>query len=881
MSQGEQPEDLERYFNDPEYRKKIIQERKQKAENLSDSSSKTGSFNLKKPKQKSDSGSSSNDAASESASGSSNPFSLGSSGSNHKSASSEKRTKETFETADAEEFSAQASPESSNKEKQTDEPAIAATNGGGNGGGSGGSDSLGLSWGTVLSVVGGVLLISLIAGGAYLSYLLTGLPSIRELENPKTAIASYVMSRDGEILDKYYTENRTYVPYEDISANVVNALVATEDHRFHQHWGIDMERMIGLPYYWIRGRVHGGSTLSMQLARNLYKKIGREFSVNRKLREMITAVQIEHNYTKREIIEMYLNTVEFSNSAFGIEAAAQTHFGKPAKDLNVLESATLVGTLQAVFAFNPRLRPEKSLRRRNIVLGQMKNRGFLTEQQYQNLLEEPIRLDYHPPSKTGRKSRYFGEYVRLKVQDWAEENNYDIYTDGLTIYTTIDSRYQKYAEQALRSKLDSLQPIFQREWTSAYGRENGLYMDKLWKKFPQFLRSFIIETDRYKNGYQRYNTDKQKVVLDSLMADSAFVDSVKRVNTRLQAGFTAIDPANGNILAWVGGANFGNKQFDHVHQSKRQVGSTFKPFVYSVAIDNGYKPYHKFSKYPSAYFDRSGNKWAPKDPTVPSGPDMVPLRQALARSLNNVTVRLLPEIAGAPGTNKLDDLIPAARKIKDMASSLGINMSNTPAYPSIALGTAEVSLLEMVSAYTTFANKGVHIEPIAITRIEDKEGNVLVEYHPEYNQEVISPETAYLMIDMMRGVVRGGEGYYGTGVRLRNTYGVRQDVAGKTGTTQNSADNWFMAMMPHVVMGAWVGGEDRRVRFPKDTYIGQGARSALPIVGQFINLCTSDPTVPWSYEGFEPPQGFVMPEDPDAGEEEKSVKDKKKGRIGW
>jgi penicillin-binding protein 1A len=386
------------------------------------------------------------------------------------------------------------------------------------------------------------------------------------------------------------------------------------------------------------------------------------------------------------------------------------------------------------------------------------------------------------------------------------------------------------------------------------------------------------ETDRYKNAFQKYNTDQESVVFAELMADSAYVDSVKRVKTKLQASFTAVDPNNGNVLAWVGGADFGSQQFDHVHQARRQAGSTFKPFVYAVAIDNGYMPYHKFSKFPTSFIESSGRLWSPKDPSVPSGPEMVPLREALARSLNNITVRLLPEIAGAPGTNRANDLMPAARKIAEMASNLGIDMSDSQVYPSIALGTTEVSLLELVSAYTTFVNQGVHIEPLAITRIEDREGNILAEFNPEFNPEAISPETAYMMIDMMRGVIRGGDGYHGTGVRLRNVYGVQQDVAGKTGTTQNSADNWFVAMMPHIVMGSWVGGEDRRIRFPTDdpTSIGQGARTALPIVGQSINSVTSDHEAPWSYDAFEQPPGFVMPEDPADRE-----RDDRRGRIGW
>ncbi len=718
------------------------------------------------------------------------------------------------------------------------------------------------------------LLFLILLGAGYFVYLLQALPSIQELENPQTAVATEVRSRDGAVLDRYYVENRTFVTIEEISPNIINALIATEDHRFFNHWGIDLQRIAGLPYYWIQGRIQGGSTITQQLARNLYRDIGFEVTVTRKLREMITAIQIENNYTKREIIEMYLNTVEFSNSAFGIEQAARTHYGKSSRDITVSEAATLIGQLKAVYAYNPRRFPERAKSRRNIVLLQMFNRGFISTEIFQTLRLEDIQLNYQPPSRSGRESRYFGEYVRLQIQDWAVENGYDLFTDGLVIYTTIDSRLQRHAERSVQEKLMEFQPKFVQEWTSP----GGDYMDEYWEKYPQFIRQYMRETDRYKNAFQKYNTDQESVVFAELMADSAYIDSVKRIKTKLQASFTAVDPSNGNVLAWVGGADFGSQQYDHVHQARRQAGSTFKPFVYAVAIDNGYMPYHKFSKFPTSFIESNGRLWSPKDPSVPAGPEMVALREALARSLNNITVRLLPEIAGAPGTNKANDLMPAARKIAEMASNLGIDMSDSQVYPSIALGTTKVSLLELVSAYTTFVNQGVHIEPVAITRIEDREGNVLEEFNPKYTEEVISPETAYMMIDMMRGVIRGGDGYNGTGVRLRNTYGVQQDVAGKTGTTQNSADNWFVAMMPHIVMGSWVGGEDRRIRFPIDdpNSIGQGARTALPIVGQFINYVTSDPDAPWSYDAFEQPPGFVMPEDPADRE-----RDDRRGRIGW
>ncbi|NGP86925.1 penicillin-binding protein 1A [Fodinibius halophilus] len=737
----------------------------------------------------------------------------------------------------------------------------------------------------ILKWTGIVVGVFIIGFTGFTLYLMQGLPSIQQLENPKTAIASELLSRDGVVLDRYYTENRTYAPIEEMSPHIVDALVATEDHRFYNHWGIDMIRTLAVPWHLINGRIQGGSTITQQLARNLYKKIGREFSIIRKLREMLTAIQLEQNYTKREIIEMYLNTVQFPNSAYGIESAAQTHYGKQAKDLTISQAATLIGSLKGVYLYNPRINPKNSKNRRNTVLYLLNKRGFISDAVYSKLREEPIALDYHPPSKAGQESRYFGEYIRKKVDKWTKKNGYDLYTDGLRIYTTIDSRLQRYAEQALRTKLDSIQTKYECEWTTGNAPistckraiKNGKYMQRFWEKHPRFLREFIRDTDRYKNSFSKYDTDQESVVFDSLMADSAYLDSVKRAKTRLEAGFVGIDPNNGNVLAWVGGSNYGDVQFDHVYQSKRQAGSTFKPFVYSVAIDNGYKPYHKFSKYPSVFYDRSGKAWKPTDPHIPSGPKMIPLRQGLARSLNNVTIRLLPELAGNPNTNKYEDLIPAARKIKQMATNMGIDLSDTQAYPSIALGTAEVSLLELVSAYTTFANQGVHIDPIAITRIEDKEGNVIKKYRPEYRDEVISSETAYMMVDMMRGVIKGGDGYYGTGVRLRNVYNVRQDVAGKTGTTQNSADNWFVGMMPHMVMGSWVGGANRMIRFPENTHIGQGARSALPIVGKFINLASDDPKAPWSYDSFEQPPGFVMPKDPDST----GNKDTGTGRIGW
>ena len=334
-----------------------------------------------------------------------------------------------------------------------------------------------------LIAVGSTLIFGIMVISAYGFFLFQGLPSIDQLENPDTAIASEVRSRDGVVLDKYFTENRTWVRYQDISPHAINALISTEDHRFYDHWGMDMFRTLAIPINILRGRIEGGSTLSQQLARNLYKEIGQNFSVNRKFREMITAVQIEKNYTKKEIIEMYFNTVEYSNSAFGIEAASRTHFNKSAKNLNILEAATLVGSVNAVYAYNPRLFPERSKQRRNIVLRLMNRQKYISESEFQEYSMAEINLDYQPPSKSGRVNRYFGEYVRQKITPWAQENGYDLFTDGLVIHTTIDSRLQAHAERAIQVKLDSLQKIFELEWTSS---ESEIYMDRLWEKYPLF-----------------------------------------------------------------------------------------------------------------------------------------------------------------------------------------------------------------------------------------------------------------------------------------------------------------------------------------------------------------------------------------------------------
>ncbi len=729
-------------------------------------------------------------------------------------------------------------------------------------------------------IAAGALVFIFLLIAVYVFYLFQGLPSIQQLENPQTARASVVLSSDGVVLDKFYTENRTYVPINEISPHVIHALVATEDHRFYNHWGVDVWGVGAAVYDLITsGDLRGASTISQQLARNLYKKIGNEITITRKLREMITAIQIEQNYTKREILEMYLNTVEYANSAFGIESAAYTHYGKNADELNVLQAATMIGSLKAVYAYNPRIFPEHSKGRRNIILMQMHKRGFIDDEAYNQLRQKPITLNYHPPSKAGTSSQYFGEYVRQMIAPWAKENGYNLESDGLRIYTTINSSLQKYAKMAVEQKLDSLQAIFIDEWTTSEGN----YMNLLWSRYPGFLKSFIRQTDRYKNAFSKLNTDQESVVFEKLMADEAWIDSVKRANTRLQAGFVAIEPETGYIRAWVGGRDYGNVQYDHVWQMQRQAGSTFKPFVYTVAIANGYKPFHELSMNIERFYGSAGQVWTPKGAHAGDSMGTVTIRKGLARSLNIATVDLLTKISGAPGTDQLDELRAGAQKIKQMAANFGIDMSNTPPYPSIALGTAKVSLLELTSAYTVFANEGIHIDPIAVTHIEDKHGNIIKKFNPDFRKEVISPETAYIMVDMLRSAITGDEGWPGTGARIQWKYNIGQDIGGKTGTTQNAADNWFVAVMPHLVVGAWVGGEDRRIRWPTYSATGQGAHTALPIVGRFISLVTSDPNAPWSYKAFQAPPGFIMPQPPEDNFQQRDFDfiDDDNGRIDW
>ncbi|MDX1739889.1 MAG: transglycosylase domain-containing protein, partial [Rhodothermales bacterium] len=658
-------------------------------------------------------------------------------------------------------------------------------------------------------------ILATVAVGIYFLTLTDDLPSLEQLENPDFQLATVAYTADGVELQRYARQNRSWAHFEEISPGVIDALVATEDHRFMDHWGIDIVRTMAIPFHVLRGDPQGGSTLSQQLARNLYnEEIGREVTVERKLKEMVTAVQLERRYTKREIIEMYLNTVEFGNNAFGIDAAARTFFGKTPAELDTLEGATLVGMLQAITRYNPVRNPENARRRRNVVLSQMVKREKITQTFYEAHRDDSVKTSYQSSEITQGLAPYFAEYVRNWTADWGRENGLDIYRDGLVVYTTLDSELQKRAQHSVARYMDPLQKVVDYEWSRRSGYELSTDLDAYteaadyepfayyWSSNKSTIDSFIRETERYRR-LRNEGLDQREAVA-SLREDEAFMDSVRANKTRLEAGVVAIEPRTGYVKAWVGGRDLATDWFDHVAIAKRQPGSTFKPFVYTAAIDNGYSPLHELKDSTFYHVDPLGNEWRPGNSggdSLGSG-QMLTLREGLARSKNTITGRLV--------------MLVSPREVAFYARRMGIQ-SRLEEVPSIALGTSDVSLLELTGSYSTLASGGEYHEPTVVTRIEDRFGNVLYEAEPR-PQMAISQETAYVVVDMMRDVIR-----YGTGVRMRGQFGLGEfDLAGKTGTTQNNADGWFMAMHPELVVGAWVGFNDRRITFRSDWW-GQGA----------------------------------------------------------
>jgi penicillin-binding protein 1A len=585
----------------------------------------------------------------------------------------------------------------------------------------------------------------------YVLALIPFTPGIGDLRKAKSETPSVVMSADGVVLAEYKRINRQWVSLDRIAPSVVQALIAMEDRRFYSHHGIDFVRIAGAFVSTLSGDMQGGSTITQQLARNLYpEEIGRSLSITRKVKEAITAVKIEAVYSKHEILETYLNTVPFLYNAFGIEMAARTYFDKSAQELDVLEAATLIGMLKGTSAYNPVLHPERALQRRNLVLSQMAKHGGLKPAEAAALAKRPLLLDFERQVEAPGQAPHVAQQLRKWLVAWADLRDYNIHADGLVVRTTIDSRLQKAANQAVARQLAQLQ-------TLADGRR--------------------------KKGEER---------------------------PPLQAGFLALDPRNGMVRAWVGSRDFAQEKFDHVSQARRQPGSTFKPFVYGAAFMQGLSPDMTLVDQPVAIRLPGGELWTPSDDTPPSGLPMT-LRDGLVFSKNTITAQLMMKVGPA--------------NVARLAQAMGVRQSKLDVVPSLALGTSPVTLREMVAAFGTIANEGHYVEPLLVTSVQDRDGKVLEAFQSVPEAEAAMPRPQALeLVNVMRGVVDAG-----TGAAIRQRYGIQADVAGKTGTTQEYTDGWFILMHPQLVAGARVGFNDNRVTMGP---WGQGARSALPMVGE-------------------------------------------------
>ncbi|MCE2786660.1 MAG: penicillin-binding protein 1A [Bacteroidota bacterium] len=667
------------------------------------------------------------------------------------------------------------------------------------------------------------------------------LPALEELENPKTFLASEVYSEDGVLLGKYFLQNRSNTSFDDLSPNLINALVATEDIRFYNHSGIDFRGASSITLYALIGKKRGASTITQQLAKNLFprKRFDNIFyKATTKLKEWITAVRIEQRYTKEEIITMYLNTVEFGGNAFGIRSAAKVFFGKAPLELNENEAAMLVGMLKGITRFNPIRNPDNALNRRNTVLNQMRKYSFISDVMFDTLSEKPIELSYHEDDHNEGPAPYFREVLRLELMEWADENGYNLYKDGLKIYTTINSKLQQYAEQAVSRHIKEMQGKFYSHWK---GRTP-------WGELKELITAGMKRSDRYralkregrseKQIEKAFNTPvKMKIFswsrgeVDTVMSP---LDSIKYYKYFMQCGFMSMDPRTGYVKAWVGGVNHKYFKYDHVNiNAKRQVGSTFKPIVYTLAIDNGWSPCFKAPNQP-VVFEEFDN-YSPKNSDDKYNDAEMTLYRGLQFSVNNIVMYLMKQL----GPSGPQSVINLARK-------MGIK-SNLEPYPAIALGVFDISVYEMVGAFSTYANKGVWTEPVYITRILDKNGNVVKEVVPR-SVEAMSEQTAYIMEKMLERVTA-----HGTAAKIKYMYQVPGAVGGKTGTTQNYSDGWFIGITPTLVSGCWTGFEDRAIHF-RSMNLGSGSAMAMPIYGYYMQNTTKDSSVFELVNEFEAPK---------------------------
>lgn len=676
-------------------------------------------------------------------------------------------------------------------------------------------------WGAGFGVLAAAVFV---AAAAYVAWLVPSAPSIEDLREVRLPQPSVVVSADGETLATFRRGRLEQVTLQQVSPHVIRALLATEDTRFFRHHGIDVKRSIYAIWETMRGRPQGGSTITQQLVRNLFpQEIGRSRNLDRKIKEIVTALRIEQLYSKEQILAAYLNTVSFPYNVYGIEMAARTYFGKPAASLDTVESATLVGMLKGPQYYNPTAYPERVKERRNLVLRRMLSQRDLTNIQYAEFRSRPLRVNLSLPSDPPGSAPHFVEYVRKWLTEWASANDADIYADGLRVETTLDSRLQEAASGAVGRQAAALQDIADVEWgqgsggtlslsVESYGRmrKNLEPFGYFWKTHTEFIDTLVRETPEYKRAVLRGTAEA--AALARLKALPGFLEQLKAGKSRLESGFVAIDPSNGEVKAWVGSRDFLNDQYDHVAQAQRQPGSTFKPFVYGAALERGHSPNAVYHDNPVQIRLADGTVWRPTDMEGATGQAMT-MRQGLIYSKNTITAQVMQDV-GVPD-------------VLNLAQAMGINQSKLDPVPSLALGTSSVTLLEMVSAYATIADRGEYRKPVVVRRILDRGGKVIAEFGGE-NKRAMTERSATMLIDMMRDVV--GQG---TGQAIRGRFGIVADVAGKTGTTQNNTDGWFILMHPNLVAGAWVGFNDARVTM-RSAYWGQGGHSAVLVVGDFF-----------------------------------------------
>ena len=679
------------------------------------------------------------------------------------------------------------------------------------------------------------------------------MPTFEELENPKTNLATEIISADGKVLGTYYVENRSNVRYAELSHYMPEALISIEDERFTEHSGIDERALFRVAFGIITGKDKGGgSTITQQLAKNLFPRgenLSKPKLVLRKFQEWITATKLEHNYSKEEIIAMYLNTVAFGHNAYGIRSAASTFFDKKPKEMTIEECALMAGVVNAPTRFSPVRNPERSLGRRNLVLKKMAENGFITQAMCDSITQIPIDMSHFSikDHNTGQAT-YFREFLRGELNEWAKNTTradgqpYNIYRDGLRIYTTIDSRMQRYAEEAVKEFMGKeLQPMFYNHWK---GQKNAPYSNVTADEIDHILETSMKRTDRYRTlKNEGMPMDSIRAEFDRPVPMTIFswdgpidtvmspMDSIRYYKWFLQASLISIESHTGHVKAYVGGLDYRFFKYDHVTQARRQVGSTFKPFLYSLAMQEG--EYTPCTRIPNIKYNiqlEDGKVWSPGNSGGRVGEE-VTLKWALAQSNNWISAYLMNQF----GPNAV---IAQARR-------MGVE-SPIDAVPAICLGVCDLKLIEMVGAMSTFANQGVYIKPMFITRIEDKNGNVIQRFSPE-ESEAMSELTAYKMVELMKGVVQSG-----TGIRLRSYYGFNNPVAGKTGTTQKNSDGYFMGITPDLTTGVWVGAEDRSVHF-RSTKLGQGSHTALPIWAIYMKKVYGDKSLNISKGDFPKP----------------------------